>query len=215
MKNTKEKILNTARVLFNQLGYSQVTIRMIALELKMSSGNLNYHFKKREDILEALYFEMVAVFDERVEQLENQQVSLEMIKSDIKTSMKRMVSYQFFWTDLYNLLMLDNKINKHFQKAYEDRKQGSRLLFKMMIKENLLKEPAFKNEYEFLIERMINFSNTWLYTSSLYQQQEINDNYIDNQATILLSMLFPYLTEFGKDDFEKLRFNVPSNSFDR
>ena len=215
MKNTKEKILNTAKILFNQLGYSQVTIRMIALELKMSSGNLNYHFKKREDILEALYFEMVAVFDERVEQLENQQVSLEMIKSDIKTSMKRMVSYQFFWTDLYNLLMLDNKINKHFQKAYEDRKQGSRLLFKMMIKENLLKEPAFKNEYEFLIERMINFSNTWLYTSSLYQQQEINDNYIDNQATILLSMLFPYLTEFGKDDFEKLRFNVPSNSFDR
>jgi AcrR family transcriptional regulator len=44
---------------------------MIALELNMSSGNLNYHFKKREDIFEALYFEMVLEFDERIESLRN------------------------------------------------------------------------------------------------------------------------------------------------
>lgn len=201
MKNTKEKILNTARVLFNQLGYSQVTIRMIALALKMSSGNLNYHFKKREDILEALYFEMVAVFDERIEQLENQKFSLTKIKSDIKTSMERMVLYQFFWTDLYNLLMLNDKINAHFQEAYEKRKQGFRFLLRIMIEENLLKNPSFENEYDFLTERMISFSNTWLYASSLYQKQAINEEYIDKQAIVLLSMLFPYLTEVGKKQF--------------
>ena len=207
MRNTKEKILDTSRFLFNKFGYSQVTIRMIAMELKMSSGNLNYHFKKREAILEALYFEMVAVFDERIEQLENQKISLEMIKSDIKISMERMVSYQFFWTDLYNLLMQNDKIKTHFQNAYEKRKQGSHLLFNIMINENLLKKATFKNEYDFLIERMISFSNTWLYTSSLYQKQEINEIYIDKQATILLFMLFPYLTELGKGDFEKLISN--------
>lgn len=204
MRNTKEKILETSRLLFNELGYSQVTIRMIALELKMSSGNLNYHYKKREDILEALYFEMVAVFDERVAQLENQKISLAMIKTDIKTSMERMVLYQFFWTDLYNLLMLNKSIKTHFQNAYKDRKQGSHLLFKMMIKENLLQKESFQNEYDFLIERMISFSNTWLYTSSLYQKEEISDEYIDRQATILLSMLFPYLTDVGKVEFEKV-----------
>jgi AcrR family transcriptional regulator len=204
MKNTKEKILDTSRFLFNKFGYSQVTIRMIAMELEMSSGNLNYHFKKREAILEALYFEMVAVFDERIKQLENQKISLEMIQSDIKTSMERMVLYQFFWTDLYNLLMQNTVIKNHFQNAYEKRKQGSHLLFKMMIKENLLKKATFKNEYHFLIERMISFSNTWLYTSLLYQKREIDDDFIDNQAITLLSMLFPYLTELGKGDFEKL-----------
>lgn len=201
MKNTKEKILETSRLLFNEFGYNQVTIRMIALKLNMSSGNLNYHFKKREDILEALYFEMVAVFDERVAQLERQKISLSMIKTDIKTSMQRMVLYQFFWTDLYNLLLQNEAIKTHFQNAYKQRKQAYQLLFKMMIEANLLKKENFQSEYDYLIERMISFSNTWLYASSLYQNNTINDVYIDNQANILLAMLFPYLTEVGKVEF--------------
>ena len=53
MKNTRKNILNASKVLFNELGYSQVTIRMIALQLNMSSGNLNYHFKKRENIVKS------------------------------------------------------------------------------------------------------------------------------------------------------------------
>jgi len=201
MKNTKEKILETSRLLFNEFGYNQVTIRMIALKLNMSSGNLNYHYKKREDILEALYFEMVAVFDERVAQLERQKISLSMIKTDIKTSMQRMVLYQFFWTDLYNLLLQNEAIKTHFQNAYKQRKQAYQLLFKMMIQANLLKKENFQSEYDYLIERMISFSNTWLYASSLYQNNTINDVYIDNQANILLTMLFPYLTEVGKVEF--------------
>ena len=204
MRNTKKKILDTSRLLFNELGYSQVTIRMIALKLNMSSGNLNYHFKKREDILEALYFEMVLEFDERIRRLDNQTASLQMIKEEMKTSMERMVLYQFFWTDLYNLLMLNNKIKTHFEKAYQDRKQGTRFLFRMMIGDNLLNKEAFDNEYEFLTERMISFSNTWLYASSLYKNERITESYIDNQSNILLSMLYPYLTSFGKQEFERL-----------
>jgi len=40
---------------------------MIAMELGMSSVNLNYHYKKREDILESFYFEIVKSFDKRDE----------------------------------------------------------------------------------------------------------------------------------------------------
>ena len=61
--------MDGSRKLFNELGFSQVTIRMIASELGFSSGNLNYHFRKRADILEALYFEMVEVFDKRIQDL--------------------------------------------------------------------------------------------------------------------------------------------------
>ena len=69
MSKKKKLILDTAKALFNEKGYHNVTIRMIALKMNMSSGNLNYHFKKREDIFEALYFEMVSEFDERIDLL--------------------------------------------------------------------------------------------------------------------------------------------------
>ncbi len=124
MPKTKKRILDAARTLFNEYGFSQVTIRMIALELDMSSGNLNYHFKKREDILEALYFEMVAVFDQRVEGVGASPITLETVKKDVGESLERMIAYRFFWTDLYYLLRRHPNIKKHFFKAAEARKKG-------------------------------------------------------------------------------------------
>ena len=91
----KELILEAARVLFNENGYDQVTVRRIALQLNMSSGNLNYHYKKREDIFEALYFDMVLEFDKRIENLNNIEVSIAQVRNDIEQSMRRMIYYKF------------------------------------------------------------------------------------------------------------------------
>ncbi len=51
---TKEKILQKALELFNTYNYSSISVRDIARSLKMSPGNLSYHFAKKEDILTAL-----------------------------------------------------------------------------------------------------------------------------------------------------------------
>ena len=204
MKNTKHRILNTSRQLFNKLGYSQVTIRMIALELKMSSGNLNYHFQKREEILEALYFEMVEVFDKRVEELENQPLSLKFMKVNIQISMERMVQYRFFWTDLYNLLKSSIIINAHFESVKKERESGYLFLFKNFINQDILKKSSYSNEYLLLIERMVNFSNVWIYASSLYDSKIINDVTIERASFHLLSMMYPYLTSRGKREVRNL-----------
>lgn len=204
MKNTKENILNTARELFNDLGYSNVTIRMIALKLNMSSGNLNYHYKKREDILEALYFEMVAAFDKRIATLNQQLPTLKKMQEDIHSSITRMVEYKFFWTDLYNILLLSDKIKIHFYTVYDRRKNGLSFVFNMFIENNILKSFEFEHERSFLIERMINFGNTWLYASSLYHKREFTPEYIVSQTNTLMFLLYPYLTEKGKHDFKKL-----------
>ncbi len=204
MKNTKEKILQYSRILFNELGYSQVTVRMIALKLNMSSGNLNYHFKKREDILEALYFEMVSEFDRRVEGIESQVFSLRKIKSDISTSMIRMFKYKFFWTDLHNLLSLNSNIKAHFESAFEKRVKGYQYLFDKLIEIDILNNFEFEKERLFLIERMIVFSNTFMYASSLYTRKDTTQDYFDEQSNILLSMLYPYLKDLGKNEFKTL-----------
>ena len=177
---------------------------MIASELQMSSGNLNYHFKTRDDILEALYFEMVQEFDKRVEQLGIQEISFQSIKRDMHLSMKRMVDYRFFWTDLYNLLRLNQSIKAHFEAVYLKRFEGYEFLIRYLTDKGLLREFEFSTERKFLIERMIGFSNTWLYNSSIYEI-EINDKYLDHQTGNLLAMLYPYLTDLGKLEFKKVR----------
>ncbi len=52
--NTKQKILDTARGLFAEHGYNGVSMRDIAAALNISVGNLTYHFKKKEELIEAI-----------------------------------------------------------------------------------------------------------------------------------------------------------------
>lgn len=203
MKNTKQKITESARKLFNQQGFSQVTLRMIANDLGMSCGNLNYHFKKREDILEYLYFEMVAVFDKRVADLPKQKISMTHIYQEIELSMLRMLDYRFFWTDIYNLLRLSPTIKAHFLAVYQKRIEGYLYLFETLKKQGLLKDSMYHKSYQFIGKQMLNYSNTWLYTKALYAQDAYQDERrVQREAQTLLAMLYPYLTSKGQEELE-------------
>lgn len=48
---TRDRILDTARLLFNEEGVAQVSTNRIATELDISPGNLHYHFKRKEDLV--------------------------------------------------------------------------------------------------------------------------------------------------------------------
>lgn len=50
---TKSKIINSAIMLFNQHGLANVRLQMIADESGISIGNLVYHFKNKEAIVES------------------------------------------------------------------------------------------------------------------------------------------------------------------
>ena len=53
-QSTRQDILACARRLFDRHGYNGVSMRDIARELDISVGNLTYHFKKKETLLEAM-----------------------------------------------------------------------------------------------------------------------------------------------------------------
>ena len=201
--NTKARILMTSLHLFNKLGLSKVTLRTIAKEMNISQGNLNYHFKKREEILEALYFEMTKEFDYRLLNFPKMEVSINQIKIEIMLTMKRMIDYQFFWTDLYNILNLNDNIKTHFHKIYNARFESYIFLFTQLKKNKLMKVSILDWECQNLAEQMIVYSNTWLYSIVLYGGR-INESIIEKKANTLLSILYPYLTVQGKKEFYEI-----------
>lgn len=203
--NTKTKIIDQARIQFNQYGFGQVTLRMIANELSMSCGNLNYHFKKREDILELLYFEMVKVFDKRVENLEQSELSMEHLYKEVSVSMERMYQYRFFWTDIYNILRLNTLVKEHFQTVYQERLKGCLFLFQAFQSQGLLPKETYKGEYQKIAEQLIHFGNTWWYGTVLYDH-DLSQN-IATGVERYLMILYPYLTESGQ---KEMRGVLPS-----
>ena len=52
---TREKILNCAKQDFYDRGYNDTQLKHIADEAGLSLGNLNYYFKKKDDLVKAVY----------------------------------------------------------------------------------------------------------------------------------------------------------------
>lgn len=200
---TKDKIIETAKYLFNQYGYWNVTIRMIASEMDISSGNLNYHYKKRADILEDLYFRMVAEFDYQAEQSKEKSITFRKIKEDIKIIMTSMMTYKFFWTDLYSLTNNFPKLHRHFSEAYRKRLGGYQFLFYFLRQKGFMKSDIEQTEQSRLAERMIHFLDTWIFYSQIYGPNESIIS-IDKQADELLMNLYPYLTAEGKIEMDSI-----------
>lgn len=53
-RDVKKTIMTTARDLFGARGYNDVSLRDIADVLGISVGNLTYHYKRKEDLIEAV-----------------------------------------------------------------------------------------------------------------------------------------------------------------
>tara|TARA_R110002096_G_scaffold44306_15_gene119092 strand:+ start:2444 stop:3064 length:621 start_codon:yes stop_codon:yes gene_type:complete len=63
----RDTILDAARSVFMELGYSRFTMRKVATAAGISLGNLNYHFPRKDDLLKAL---LEMIFDGYIAEFE-------------------------------------------------------------------------------------------------------------------------------------------------
>lgn len=117
----KTLILEKSRKLFNERGVANVTIRQIAKELNMSSGNLNYYFKKREDILEALFEEVQSFEGEFIDEVNNKGLTKGRYKKVSLIYMQKMADYRFAWLDHVQLGRESSKIKKTQKTLFKKR----------------------------------------------------------------------------------------------
>lgn len=64
-RDTKQRIIDTARRLFNESGYGKVTTTALAREVGITEGNLWYHFKSKALLLDIFESEYIAFTRER------------------------------------------------------------------------------------------------------------------------------------------------------
>lgn len=200
--NTKSKILATALKLFNELGLAKVTLRNIATKMGISQGNLCYHFKKREDILEALYHQLVALMDEVVHQAG---MSLPTLSSSFQTSKKMMqhfYEYRFFMLDFVQIMRENESIHQHYKALSVLRQQQFLGMFELWTHEGLMRPEEFEGEFDNLYIRSSILGDFWL--SSAMTQQELTVDLVAKYNHIVFQNLYPYLTPKGKKQFQEI-----------
>jgi len=197
MKKTKELILDTALRLFNNQGLSQVKLRTIAIEMGISQGNLNYHYKKREDIIEALYFQLVKNIDESFKLKKESKSVLHALFNISDTIMTNFYDHRFIFLDFVQIMRENKKIKTHYLKLTKQRERQFMQLFDLLIKEGFLRSPILENEYINLYKRTQIMSDFWI-SSAVINSKSISKKSISNYSELINQNIFPYLTKKGK-----------------
>lgn len=200
MNKTKRLILDTALSLFNEKGLAQVSLRTLADSMRKSPGNLTYHFKKREEIIETLYYEFVDEVEVKFNQMNPSEIKLNLIFDLISILTETRLKYRFLMRDFTTLIAENPSLKKHYVAVIKKRKAQSLQVFDSLVEQKILRSPELENEYEYLYERIQILGNFWI-TSALMQGEKLNKTTVDRNFEMVVQIIYPYLTAKGKKEW--------------
>ncbi len=98
-RDTRHRILVASLLLFNERGVPRTTINDIADEIDISPGNLHYHFRKKEEIVDALTAEFQADARKVLHPPDSETVSLDDFWWFLHHLLELKDAYRFMLTD--------------------------------------------------------------------------------------------------------------------
>jgi len=113
-RDTRQRILDASLAMFNAQGEPHVTTNHIADELEISPGNLYYHFRNKDDIIEQLF----ARYEERMDVALTAPVDrlpgLEDIWLQLHLVFECIWDYRFLYRDLVEILSRNRRLRIRF-----------------------------------------------------------------------------------------------------
>lgn len=198
MNKTREKILEKSLELFNENGIASTSLRDIAEKMGISVGNLQYHLKKRDDIVEALYFDYVKTVD-NIFFLEGDNLLRSFF--NIATKLFEICDqYKFILLSFSHICRNNSKIKKHYSGVLRKRELQYFDIIHTLIDNNLFREEVLRDEYSNLFKRLHIITSCW-FSSDLIREHHVFNNSIEDSAPILGQIAYPYLTEKGRAQY--------------
>ncbi len=189
---TKEKILDTARILFNEQGIRSTTTRHIAASMSISPGNLHYHFRHTEDIVIALFEQLKKKYDKMMEEV--QELSLTQLDDLVPVFdilYDQINNYRFLFIHFVEISSWIPEIKKDYQQLLLRREEQFKNWLDALTKQGVIVNLADKTR-EGIIKKLFIVGDFWISHNALYKQYTGDEARQDFVST-LRSVLSPYV----------------------
>lgn len=191
---TRERILDVAIQLFNENGTNAVSTNHIAEAAGISPGNLYYHFRNKEEIINAIYDRMSAGWADIHLLPDGQPPTLHDLKMMVRRNFEVLVPYRFFYREMVLLIRNDAELQKKYQAVRNGGFANIEYLLTQFINAGIVRAPTPPTTMEDLAALVWMVVEFWLVFVEIggdavtVEQQE-------RGVHLLMQVLRPYLVD--------------------
>ena len=169
-RRTRERILEASLRLFNDQGEPNVTTNHIADELEISPGNLYYHFRNKDDIIEQLF----ALYEERMDralaQPEGRLPDLEDVWLQLHLVYECIWEYRFLYRDLVDILSRNRKLRLHFGRILKRATENAQEVMRGLVQGGVMRASA--DEIQATATNILVIATFWLNYSAVRGERD-------------------------------------------
>ncbi|CCN47604.1 putative Transcriptional regulator, TetR family [Vibrio nigripulchritudo MADA3029] len=192
---TKLKIVLTALELFNERGERNVTTNHIAENLNISPGNLYYHFRNKQEIIQSIYdiYENELLTSLAPRESDN---SVDLFETYMGSIFNMMWKYRFFYSNLPEILSNDAELHARYSSTQKRLRENLRQICLLFRDTELL--AMNDKEQEAIITNMHLITTNWFnYQAALKYETKVMKSDVTSGVKQMLSVVQPYATARG------------------
>ncbi len=206
-RRTRERILELSLKLFNEIGEPNVTTTTIADEMEISPGNLYYHFRNKDDIINSIFTQFEQEIEKRLRFPENHRTTIDEVWAYLQYMTNFLWRYRFLYRDLNDLLARNRTLETHFKQIMEHKVRFARDLCELLVADGeMVATPA---EIETMSTNMCVLATYWLSYQFVMNPRKYNDQAaigaeLNQASRHILSVIAPYLRGRSRQLFDDL-----------
>jgi len=198
--SNRERIIEETRVLMNEHGAQSIGTTQIAEALKISPGNLYYHFKNKEEIVRILFDDVERALNELLTADIEIPISAARFAGFYLRSLEVVWDNRFFFGGVLQLLRKDAELAERYRIVQAETIDGLEGLARQFVKDGNMEKPRGRNGFRSVA------LNTWLvWTNWIRYKQTIAPNQLVAREDLVegVGQIFDVLTPYLDPDFER------------
>ncbi|QWP74946.1 TetR/AcrR family transcriptional regulator [Lysobacter sp. K5869] len=199
-KQTRQRILDAALIMFNAQGEPNVTTNHIADELEISPGNLYYHFRNKDDIIEQLFARFEERMDAALAAPQGRLPGLEDIWLQLHLVFECIWDYRFLYRDLVEILSRNRRLRMRFARILKRADEQAHLVMRGLSQAGVMR--ASGDELAATATNVLVIATFWLNYAAARGDKDEHAAIRDGIVQVMM-LLSPFLR-----DAERLHLNT-------
>ena len=201
MNKTRQNIIQKSIELFNEQGVVNVRTRDIAEALEISTGNLTYHYKTKQDLMHSVYRYMIKT-------LEEMSIGNQLMMPGrgallvVRGYLDYIVKFRFFYQDTLEIIRAYPELAKSHHQQVEQEKAIIKNLLYRAIGKGEIKEEVFPGLYDSLAHSIWMTLHFWLTQQAIRGEEQ---DRLEQGLLMIANLVYPYATEEGAAIFQKMQ----------